>query len=85
MFIAKFYKSLWNIAPMEKVLLFQWSIFSWFVALMEKAWFYKRLFFEKVTVVVKDKKVQYKRYTILVQGFIQAVLLMSVFELRLSF
>ena len=31
---------------------------------MEKAWFYERLFLELLTVIVKDKKMQHKRYTI---------------------
>ena len=29
---------------------------------MEKAWFYEKLFFEVVIVMVKDKKIEYKRY-----------------------
>ena len=28
---------------------------------MEKAWFYGRLFFEVVVIMVKHKKIQYKR------------------------
>ena len=31
---------------------------------MEKAWFYETLFFEVITVIVKDEKMQYKIYTI---------------------
>ena len=54
----------WNITPMEKALWPKWSISWWFIAPMEKAWFYERLFLELVTVIVKDKKMQYKRYTI---------------------
>ena len=46
---------------MEKVLWAQWNIASWYIAAMEKAWFYKTLFFEVVIVMVKDKKTQYKR------------------------
>ena len=31
-----------------------------FIAPMEKAWFYEKLFFEVVIVMVKDKKIQYR-------------------------
>ena len=31
------------------------NIVSWFIAPMEKAWFYKRLFFEVVIVMARDK------------------------------
>ena len=31
---------------------------------MEKAWSYERMCFEVITVMVKDKKMQYKKYTI---------------------
>ena len=34
----------------------QWNIPSWFIAHMEKAWFYERLFFEVVIVMIKIKK-----------------------------
>ena len=44
-------------APMEynsteKALWTQWNIPLWFIAPMEKAWFYERLFFEMVMVTV---------------------------------
>ena len=46
-----------NIVPMEKAWFKpQWNIPSWFIALMEKAWFYKTLFFDMVIVMVKDIK-----------------------------
>ena len=46
-----------NIAPVEKPWFRpQWNISSWFIAPMEKAWLYKRLFFEMVMVTVKDIK-----------------------------
>ena len=59
-----------NITPMEKTWLMvqmeyspngkgiwpQGNIVSWFIAPMEKAWFYKRLFFDVVIVMVKEKK-----------------------------
>ena len=54
----------WNIAPIEKALWPIWSVSSQFIALMEKAWFYETLFFEVITVIVKDEKMQYKIYTI---------------------
>ena len=41
---------------MEKGLLRQWSIPSQFVAPLEEAWFYKRLFFEVVMFMVKEKR-----------------------------
>ena len=34
----------------------QENVASWFIGPMEKAWFYKRLFFEVVIVMVKEKK-----------------------------
>ena len=34
----------------------RWNIPSWFIAPMEKAWFYKRFFFEAVMFMVKDKR-----------------------------
>ena len=34
---------------------------TWLKAPMEEAWFCKRLFFEVVIFMVKDKKIQYKR------------------------
>ena len=43
-------------SPNRKVLWPQGNIASWFIAPMKKAWFYKRLFFEVVIVMVKDKK-----------------------------
>ena len=41
----------------------QWNTPSWFIAPMEKAWFYERLFFEVVIVMMKDKKYNMK-YTV---------------------
>ena len=38
----------------------QGNIVSWFIAPMEKAWFYKRLFFELVIVMARDKKYSIK-------------------------
>ena len=49
---------------MEKALWPQENVTSWFIAPMEKARFYKRLFFEVVIVMVKEKKMQYKRYNV---------------------
>ena len=49
---------------MEKALWPQENVTSWFIAPTEKAWFYKRLFFEVVIVMVKEKKMQYKRYNV---------------------
>ena len=51
----------WVMAPMEKTLMekalwTQWNMFSWFIAPMDKAWFYGRLFFKEIIVMVKDKK-----------------------------
>ena len=46
---------------MEKALSPQWNVTSWFIAPMEKAWFYERLFFKVVVFMVKYKKIQYKR------------------------
>ena len=40
----------WNIVQAEKALWLQWNIPSRFIALMEKAWFYERLFYEVVSV-----------------------------------
>ena len=45
---------------MEKALWPQWNLPSWFIPPTEKAWFIK--FFELVIVMVKDKKIQNKRY-----------------------
>ena len=45
-------------------LLLRINICSWFRAPMEKAWFYERMCFEVITVMVKVKKMQYKEYTI---------------------
>ena len=42
----------------------QWNIPSWFIAPMEKTSFYERLSFEVVTVMIKDEKIQYKRYNV---------------------
>ena len=41
---------------MEKALWPQWSITPLFLAPMEKAQFYEKLFFVLVIVIVKDKK-----------------------------
>ena len=51
------------IAPLEKALWTRWNIPSQFIAPMKKPWFYERLFFE-VIVMVKDKKIRYKRYDV---------------------
>ena len=48
------------IAPLEKALWPRWNIPSQFIDPMKKSWFYERLFFE-VIVMVKDKKIRYKR------------------------
>ena len=40
---------------MEKALWRQWNIPPWFIASMNKAWFYERFSFEVVMVMVKDK------------------------------
>ena len=45
---------------MEKALWPQENVTSWFIAPMEKARFYKRLFFEVVIVMVKEKKCSIK-------------------------
>ena len=45
---------------MEKALWAQWNIPPWLIASMEKTWFYEILFFEVVTVMVKDKKYSIK-------------------------
>ena len=42
---------------MEKALWPHWSISLWFIAPMVKVWFYERMFFEVVTALVKDKKI----------------------------
>ena len=34
------------------------------MAIMETTWFCERLFFEVLIVMVKDKKIQYKRYNV---------------------
>ena len=34
------------------------------MAIMETTWFCGRLFFEVLIVMVKDKKIQYKRYNV---------------------
>ena len=49
---------------MEKPLWPQWNLLSWFIAPMEKVLFYERLFFEVVIDIVKDIKIQYKRYRV---------------------
>ena len=41
---------------MEKALWPQGNITSWFIDPIEKAWLYKRLSFEVVIVMVKDKR-----------------------------
>ena len=56
-------KKAWFMAPMEKTWWPQSNIHSWFIAPMEKAWFHKILFFEKVIVMVKDKKYSIKDAT----------------------
>ena len=52
-----------NIAPMEKALWPQRNITLWVIAPMEKAWFYKRLFFEVAIAMVKEKKYSIKYTT----------------------
>ena len=42
-------------APVEKALWLQWKIRPWFIAPMEKAWFYEKFFFKVVVVVVMVK------------------------------
>ena len=61
----------WFMAPMEysprveKALWPQWKIASRFIAPMEKAWFHERSYFERVIVMIKDrKKILYKRYNV---------------------
>ena len=41
---------------MEKGLWRRWNIPSWFITPIEKAWFYKRFFFEAVMFMVKNKR-----------------------------
>ena len=41
---------------MEKALWPQENVVSWFIDPMEKAWFYKRSFFDVVIVTVKERK-----------------------------
>ena len=53
-----------NIAPMGKSLGHQGNIASWFIAPFEKAWLCRRLLFKVVIVMVKNKKIQYKRYNV---------------------
>ena len=50
--------SQWNISPVEKALWLQWNITSMFIALMEKARFYERLFLEVVIVMVKEYSIK---------------------------
>ena len=45
---------------MKKALWLQENVASWFIAPMEKEWFYKILFFEVVIVMVKEKKYSIK-------------------------
>ena len=46
-----------NIASMEKVRFrSQWNIPLWFIAYIEKLWFYQRLFFKVVIVMIQIKK-----------------------------
>ena len=49
---------------MEEALWPQWNIPPWLIAPKKKAWFYERLFFKVIIVVVKDTKRQYKRYNV---------------------
>ena len=41
---------------MEKALWLQWNISPWFIAPVEKVWFYEKLFFEVAMVMVKKEK-----------------------------
>ena len=59
-----------NIAPMEKALWPQRNITLWVIAPMQKAWFYKRLFFEVAIAMVKDKKYRIKYTTFVKISFI---------------
>ena len=34
------------------------------IAIMEKAWFYEKLFFKVIIVMVKNNKIQHKRYNV---------------------
>ena len=45
---------------MEKALWREWNIPPLFIAAMETAWFYERLFFKVVMALVKEEKLQYK-------------------------
>ena len=54
----------WNIIAKAKTLWPQWKIPSWFIAPMEKAWFYGRFPFEVLIVIVKDKTIQHKIYNV---------------------
>ena len=54
----------WNIIAKAKTLWPQWKIPSWFIAPMEKAWFYGRFPFEVLIVIVKDKTIQRKIYNV---------------------
>ena len=48
----------WNIAPVEKAFWLQWNISSRFIAPIEKTWFYERLFFEVLIVMVKEYSIK---------------------------
>ena len=47
-------KKAWFIATMEKALWSQLNTSPWFLVPMEKGWFYERLFFKVVIVMIKD-------------------------------
>lgn len=48
-------------SPNEKGIMTPMEYTPWFIAPKEKVWFYERLFFEVVNVIVKDEKIQCKR------------------------
>ena len=51
-------------AAMEKTCQSLWNISSWFVSPMENTWFYENLLLEMVIVMVKDNKIQQRRYSV---------------------
>ena len=49
---------------MEKTLLHQWNISPSLIVPMKKAWFNEGSFYEVIMVMLKDKKMYYKRYNV---------------------
>ena len=49
---------------MKKILWFQWNTLPWLIAPIEKTWFYEKLFLKVGMVMVKDKKIWFKRYSV---------------------